>query len=137
MCPYCAENHQADTCTLKSRTTSDCTACARRMKDADASLDLAHLFSTTPLILRHLPLDPTCPARIALAVEKAKKATELRQQQQATGQASKPPTDASVSNPLNAGATNPSTPPAASNSMLEDNDLIIGINEDINLDAAQ
>lgn len=81
LCPYCAETHHADTCPIKSRTTSNCTACARRMKDADPALDLKHLFSTTPLVLRHSPLDPTCPARIAAAVDKARKATEARQQQ--------------------------------------------------------
>lgn len=51
------------------------------MKAATPSTDLPTLFSTTPLILRHSPLDPTCPARIALSVEKTQQATERRRLQ--------------------------------------------------------
>lgn len=78
MCPYCADTHHADACRVKNTITSSCTACARRMKAADPNLDLKLLFSTASVILRHSPLDPTCRARIAGAVEKAKRATELR-----------------------------------------------------------
>lgn len=91
MCPYCAENHQADTCPQKARTTSNCTACARRMKTYNPLLDLPQLFSTTPLILCHSPLDPICPARIALVFEKAKLATEPRQQTQVADSNCTPP----------------------------------------------
>lgn len=82
-------------------------------------------------------LDPTCPARIALAVERAKHATELPQKQQTTGPASKPPAEVSASTPSITRPADPSTPPAAGESMLEDEDLIEGVNEDITLDAAQ
>lgn len=81
MCPYCAKAHHADTCSLKGKTTSNCTSCARRMKSSDPTLDLTTFFSTTPLVLRHSPLNPTCPAWIAHGVEKARLATELRKQQ--------------------------------------------------------
>lgn len=81
MCPYCAQKHQADKCSLKGKTTSNCTACARRMKAASPTTDLHTLFSTTPLILRHSPLDPTFPGRIALSVEKTQQATEKRRLQ--------------------------------------------------------
>lgn len=54
------------------------------MKAASPDTDLPTLFSTTPLILRHSPLDPTCPARIALSVEKSKQASELREKRAKT-----------------------------------------------------
>lgn len=88
MCPYCADAHHADTCSFRGKTTSNCTACARKMKTTDPSVDLQTVFSTTPVALRHSPLDPTCPARIALGVERAKKAAELRQRQPGASEAS-------------------------------------------------
>lgn len=65
MCPYCAEAHPADKCEFKGMMTSNCTACAQRKKTADPTVDLKQLFSNTPKELRHSPLDPTCPARVA------------------------------------------------------------------------
>lgn len=64
MCLYCAGDHPADKCELRSKMTSNCTACARALKTADQTTDLKTLFSKTPVHLHHSPLDPTCPARI-------------------------------------------------------------------------
>lgn len=81
MCPYCSEGHQADKCPSKGLITTSCTACARHMKTANPSLDLKALFAKTPVGLRHSPLDPTCPTRIAGLVEKERRATAQREQQ--------------------------------------------------------
>lgn len=81
MCPYCAEAHPADQCKYKGMMTSNCTACARRKKATDPTTDLKQLFSTTPRELRHSPLDPTCPARVAEKVARVNQAPagEVRQ----------------------------------------------------------
>lgn len=110
MCPYCSDSPQADTCLLKGRLTSNCTACARRMKTADQALDLKHLFFTTPLLLRHSPLDPTCPARVALTVEKAKQATAARQQQASKTPSTTPPAVTGNAPATGVGNTNPFAP---------------------------
>lgn len=100
MCPYCGDEHQAETCSQKGLITTSCTACARHMKNAQPDIDLKALFSKTPASLRHSPLDPTCPTRIAGLVQKERQATALRQSlKQAEG-----PT------PVN---PNPAVPPAA------------------------
>lgn len=129
MCPYCAETHQADSCPLKSRTTSNCTACARRMKTADPALDLPQLFSTTPLLLRHSPLDPTCPARIALAVEKANQATAQRKSQAA---------EVTTSTPPNTTPTNPFAPLEADDQPAETATAQgLAENENVTMESAQ
>lgn len=65
MCPYCSKEHAADTCDLHGKMTTNCTACARHARDLDPGTDLKALFAEAPRSLRHSPLDPTCPARIA------------------------------------------------------------------------
>lgn len=74
MCPYCADQHPVDQCELRGKTTSNCTACARAIKTADHNADLKDLFSRTPLHLHDLPLDPTCPKRLAEKKKEAVKA---------------------------------------------------------------
>lgn len=76
MCPYCAEAHPADKCAFKGMMTSNCTACARKKKTAEPTTDLKTLFSTTPKDLRHSPLDPTCPARVAEKVARVSQRSE-------------------------------------------------------------
>lgn len=73
MCPYFAEAHPAEQCKFKGMMTSNCTGCARKKKTAEPSTDLTLLFSTTPKELRHSPLDPTCPARVAEKLAKVSK----------------------------------------------------------------
>lgn len=65
MCPYCSGDHAADSCELHGRMNTNCTACARHAQKENPSIDLVSLFSETPRYLRHSPLDPTCPARLA------------------------------------------------------------------------
>lgn len=76
MCPYCAEPHAADKCELHGRLTSNCTACARQLLKTDPTVDLKSTFADTPRHLRHSPLDPTCPARIAEKLALAAKAAQ-------------------------------------------------------------
>ena len=80
------------------------------MKAAEKTLDLPLFFSTTPLVLRHSPLDPTCPARIAQAVEKAKKATDLRQNPRTAAPVEPPQTEVTVLTTPAIGAANPFAP---------------------------
>lgn len=110
LCPYCADSHHANTCPKKTTSTSNCTACARRMKATDPKLDLPLLFSTTPVLLRNSPLDPTCPAKIALAVEKAKQAADLRNEQRGERPAKNPATETSVPGTSATGSANPLAP---------------------------
>lgn len=98
------------------------------MKAADDNLDLPTLFSTTPLILRHSPLDPTCPARIAQAVEKAKQATKLRKNQEA---GVNPP------NTPAAGNANPITPITADVAPETTNAPVVAANKNIVMNQAQ
>lgn len=79
MCPYCSEEHQADKCLSKGIITTSCTACARHMKSANPTVDLKAVFAKTPVGLRHSPLDPTCPTRIAGAVARERLATAERE----------------------------------------------------------
>lgn len=79
MCPYCAKPHTADKCDLHGRLTTKCTACARQMQKADPAFDLNSIFAETPRHLRHSPLDPTCPARIAEKLAQVVR-TEQRQE---------------------------------------------------------
>lgn len=65
MCPYCAGSHTAESCDQHGKMTTNCTACARHARQGDPTVDLAQLFSEAPRHLRHSPLDPTCPARLA------------------------------------------------------------------------
>lgn len=74
MCPYCAEAHPEDLCKLRGIITSNCTACARALKNSNDGTDLKTLFSTTPVQLHHSPLIPTCPTRITQKKSDAKKA---------------------------------------------------------------
>lgn len=91
MCPFCSEDHQADKCPSKGLITTSCTVCARHMRRCNPSIDLKALFAKTPVGLRHSPLDPTCPTRIAGLVEKERQATAQREQQAAlTAQAANP-----------------------------------------------
>lgn len=83
MCPYCAENHNADACKLKGKMTSNCTSCARHMKKMDKSIDVQALFSTTRASLHHSPIDPTCPTMISFAVDKERQATAAKAQESA------------------------------------------------------
>lgn len=83
MCPLCAEEHQADQCSLKGLLTTSCTACARYLKSKDPTVDLKLLFSKSPVGLRHSPLDPTCPTRIAKAVDLERQATAAREKEAA------------------------------------------------------
>lgn len=76
MCPYFSESHPADKCELRGLMTSNCMACARALKTTKNDVDLKTLFSTTPLHLRHSPLDPTCPTRLALKRAEAAKAAK-------------------------------------------------------------
>lgn len=71
MCPFCSGPHPADSCEFHGKMTSNCTACARHAQRQDESVDLRQLFSETPRHLRHSPLDPTCPARLASKTVKA------------------------------------------------------------------
>lgn len=103
MCPYCAKDHPADTCDLKGKLTSNCTACARHLKKNDKKIDLQALFSTTPASLHHSPLDPTCPTRIAKVVDKERQATAARAE--AAASAKDKATATSVSTPQPAVAT--------------------------------
>lgn len=139
MCPYCAENHQADTCPQKARTTSNCTACARRMKTYNPLLDLPQLFSTTPLILCHSPLDPICPARIALVFEKAKLATEPRQQTQVADSNCTPPPPAEVSVSTGQGVKTNNSPTQCepNNSTLQAGAQTVAANENTIMDVSQ
>lgn len=79
MCPFCSEDHQADKCASKGLITTSCTACARHLKKVNPEIDLKALFSKMPVSLRHSPLDPTCPTRIAVAVDKERQATAQRE----------------------------------------------------------
>lgn len=127
MCPLCAEEHQADQCSLKGRLTTSCTACARYMKGKDPSLDLKALFAKNPVGLRHSPLDPTCPTRIAKKAELEKQATALRERkaaakkaQQTTHPGNVPgPSHTTNLNPSPIDLTTPSTPPANGNQEAE------------------
>lgn len=73
MCPHCSENHTTESCELHGKMTTNCTVCARQAKHADPKIDLAQVFSEAPRHLRHSPLDPTCPARLA---DKTARATD-------------------------------------------------------------
>lgn len=75
MCPYCAGPHAADKCEWHGKMKTNCTACARHMQKANPTADIKAIFSETPRHLRHSPLDPTCPARIAEKQALAAKAT--------------------------------------------------------------
>lgn len=65
MCPYFAGEYSAESCDLHGKMTTNCTACARHAQRGDASISLVSLLSEAPCHLRHSPLDPTCPARLA------------------------------------------------------------------------
>lgn len=94
MCPHCSEEHQADKCPSKGLITTSCTACARHTKSVNPSLDLKQLFAKTPVGLRHSPLDPTCPTRIAGEIEQERRATIARER--LTAEANKNPGTAPV-----------------------------------------
>lgn len=84
MCPYCSEAHSADSCELHGKMTTNCTACARHTLQLDPSTNLKQLFAEAPRHLRHSPLDPTCPARIAGKVAQAAAAIKQRPTKQAS-----------------------------------------------------
>lgn len=79
MCPYCSEDHTAHSCSLHGKMTANCTACARHTQSLDPNADLKTLFFEAHRHMRHSPLDPTCPARLA-----SKKALLQTMQQPAT-----------------------------------------------------
>lgn len=78
MCPYCAEPHAADQCEMHGKLTTNCTTCARQLLKTDPTTNLKTVFSETPRHLRHSPLDPTCPARIAEKLTLATKANKKK-----------------------------------------------------------
>lgn len=61
---------------MHGKMTSNCTACARQVKLSDPTANLKSLFLETPRHIRHSPLDPTCPDRIADKQAKALKVTQ-------------------------------------------------------------
>lgn len=97
MCPYCSEEHTAESCELHGKMTTNCTACARHARREEASINLVSLFSEAPRYLRHSPLDPTCPA--GLAEKKARAQAAAKQQA----------SDASHATPASTPAANPDT----------------------------
>lgn len=91
MCPYCSASPTAESCDLHGKMTTNCTACARHAQQTDPSIDLVSLFAEAPRHLRHSPLDPTCPARLA---EKKAKAQEVRKAANSTSPLPAPNTEA-------------------------------------------
>lgn len=65
MCPYCADEHIADSCDFHGKMKTNCTACARHAQRQDPNVDLKQMFLESHRHMRHSPLDPTCPARLA------------------------------------------------------------------------
>lgn len=91
MCPYCSGPHSAESCELHGKMTTNCTACARHAQRADPSVDLVSLFSEAPRYLRHSPLDPTCPARLAEKKSRVQEASRPPGPSSALNQPASPP----------------------------------------------
>lgn len=125
MFPYCADQHPADQCKLRGKTTSNCTACARALKSTDASLDLKELFSTTPVHLHHSPLDPTCPTRLAIK----KKAALTAAAAMSSSGAEKNMTGKEPATAAGRGTIILDPPPAAKPRAAGDNDAQISISQ--------